>query len=78
MLGSEQLFVDEPTQPPPGLAELDSEEERNTILRWIRDQALGNCQLVYNWLNSCSNSLFLPMVLHAKVHRMPARQDYQK
>ena len=44
------LFVEDPTQPPPGLAELDTDAERNSILRWIRDQNLGSCPLVHNGL----------------------------
>lgn len=46
IVGSDILFMDDPTQPPPGLEELDTDVERNAVARWIRDQGLGNCGLV--------------------------------
>ena len=45
-VGADILFMEDPTVPPPGLAELDSDMQRETVLRWLRDQNLGDCPLV--------------------------------
>ena len=44
-VGSDILFMEDPTEMPPGLLDLE-ETERATIERWLRNTNLGFCDLV--------------------------------
>ena len=58
--GADIIFMDDPTSPPPGLAQLDNDVERQAVLRWITNENLGNCPLVgHNIINVEYNALRL-------------------